>query len=579
MGETNELIGMNGLLENRLQLKRRVLVVDDEAINRRLMEKIISERYEVLQAGDGEEALEIIRANSHTLSLILLDLLMPKLDGYELMKILRADETLKRIPVIVLTSEKNAEVEILDMGAADFLQKPYDVPEVILARINRAIKLYDSINIINATQTDSLTDLFNKDYFIEYVQMIDQYYPNRAMDAIAVNISRFHIFNEMNGRAMGDELLKALGETIKTCAGTRKGIACRNAADRFYMYVLHEENPENIRRSIIDGISHIMKDAENRVDLGVYPNAQINPDRPKRFDCALLACNSIRSDYNSFISFYDAEMYRRETFAEKLLSDFDTALEQKQFIVHYQPKFNITGDTPYLSSAEALVRWKHPELGMISLGLFIPFFEENGLIQRLDRYVWKEVADQIASWKKDFGISVPVSINVSRIDIMSPDLVSEIENLVKSSGITADDLYLEITESAYTEDSDRIVEAAEKLRELGFKIEMDDFGTGYSSLNVLSILPVDVLKLDMEFIKSLETNPKSIRLIELVVDIAAFLNAAVVVEGVESKEQYEILKRAGVDIIQGYYFSAPVDSTGFEKFINERIEYDNSRKA
>ena len=570
---------MDRIIENRLQLKRRVLVVDDEAINRRLMEKIISDKYEVLQAADGEEALEIIKANRATLSLVLLDLLMPKLNGYELMKILKADESLKQIPVIVLTSEKNAEVELLNMGAADFLQKPYDAPEVILARINHTISLYDSINIINATQTDPLTDLFHKEYFIEYVQMIDQYYPNRAMDAIAVNISRFHIFNEMNGRASGNELLKALGQAIRKCASARKGIACRNAADRFYLYIVHEENPEKIRRMIIDGISHILKDAESRVNLGVYPNANTNPDLPKRFDCALLACNSIRSDYNSFISFYDAEMYRRETFTEKLVADFDDAIKQKQFIVNYQPKFDVTGETPRLTSAEALVRWKHPELGMISLGLFIPFFEENGLIQKLDRYVWQEVADQVAVWKKEFGISIPISINVSRIDIMNPGLVDEIKNMVEKAGVTTDDLYLEITESAYTEDSDRIVEAVEKLRDLGFKIEMDDFGTGYSSLNVLSILPIDVLKLDMDFIKSLEANPKSIRLIELVIDIARFLNASVVVEGVESKEQYEILKKAGVNIIQGYYFSPPVDSKGFENFIKERIEYDNSRKA
>ena len=216
---------------------------------------------------------------------------------------------------------------------------------------------------------------------------------------------------------------------------------------------------------------------------------------------------------------------------------------------------------------------------MISLGLFIPFFEENGLIQKLDRYVWREVSQQIAHWKKKFGFSVPVSVNVSRIDIMDSGLVNEIEGIVKDSGITPEDLYLEITESAYAEDSDRIVEAAGLLRALGYKIEMDDFGTGYSSLNTLSILPIDVLKLDMAFIKNLHTSPKSLRLIELVVDIARFLGASVVVEGVENSDQYNTLKKAGVDIIQGYYFSVPVDSDGFEDFIAERMAYDNRQKA
>ena len=272
-------------------------------------------------------------------------------------------------------------------------------------------------------------------------------------------------------------------------------------------------------------------------------------------------------------------MYKKETFAERLVSDFDEAIREKQFIIHYQPKFDVTGDTPYLASAEALVRWKHPELGMISLGLFIPFFEENGLILRLDRYVWQEVSKQIACWKKKYGFSVPVSVNVSRIDIMNPGLVDEIEGIVEEAGITPSDLYLEITESAYAEDSDRVVEAAGKLRSLGYKIEMDDFGTGYSSLNTLAVLPIDVLKLDIDFIKHLHTSPKSLRLIELVVDIARFLGASVVVEGVENSDQYNTLKNTGVNIIQGYYFSVPVDSEGFADFILERIAYDNRQKA
>jgi EAL domain-containing protein (putative c-di-GMP-specific phosphodiesterase class I)/CheY-like chemotaxis protein len=570
---------MERIIENRLQLKKRVLVVDDEFINRRLLEKIISEKYEVLQASDGAEALEIIKENRNTLSLILLDLLMPKLNGYELMEILKEDETMNRIPIIVLTSEKEAEVETLNMGAADFIQKPYDVPEVILARINRIIRLYDSINILNATQTDQLTGLFNKDYFIEYVGVIDKYYPERAMDAVAVNISRFHILNEMNGRAFGNEVLKALSNAIRNCVSERQGIACRNSADRFYLYITHVDDAEALRHSLAAGISSLVKDADSRINIGIYPNAQTNPDAPKRFDCALLACNSLRSDYKSFVAFYDAEMYKKETFAERLVSDFDEAIREKQFIIHYQPKFDVTGATPYLASAEALVRWKHPELGMISLGLFIPFFEENGLIQRLDRYVWQEVSNQIACWKKKYGFSVPVSVNVSRVDIMNPGLVKEIEDIVKEAGITPNDLYLEITESAYAEDSDKIVEAAGMLRALGYKIEMDDFGTGYSSLNTLSVLPIDVLKLDMDFIKHLHTSPKSLRLIELVVDIARFLGASVVVEGVENSDQYNTLKKAGVNIIQGYYFSVPVDSEGFADFILERIAYDNHQKA
>ena len=220
-----------------------------------------------------------------------------------------------------------------------------------------------------------------------------------------------------------------------------------------------------------------------------------------------------------------------------------------------------------LCSAEALVRWVHPELGFVRPDLFIPLFEENGLVTKLDRYVWKESARQIAAWKKELGVTIPISVNVSRVDIAAPDMTDFITKIVKENGLSPSEYHLEITESAYTSDSKHIIEVVENLRSLGHKVEMDDFGSGYSSLNMLTDMPIDVIKMDKAFIKNIQPGNKAMHLVELVLDIAKYLEVPVVAEGVETEEELKMLKEAGCDIIQGYYFSKPIPPEEMSRFV------------
>ncbi|MBQ6217094.1 MAG: EAL domain-containing protein [Erysipelotrichaceae bacterium] len=259
-------------------------------------------------------------------------------------------------------------------------------------------------------------------------------------------------------------------------------------------------------------------------------------------------------------------------FIDRLLKDFDAALEKEEFEVYYQPKFNIKEKDPVLTSAEALVRWKHSSLGMISPGIFIPLFEEHDLISRLDAYVWRKAAMQIAAWKKEKKISVPVSVNVSRKDFLKEGMVAYLDELVKKTGIFYDELLLEITESAYMEDPERIIEKIDALRDLGFLIEMDDFGTGYSSLSMVSRLPIDALKIDMCFIKDAFKEKKDTGMIGIILQIAKYLNVLSIAEGVEDQLQMDDLKKLGCDIVQGYYFSKPVPAKEFERFLEEKLE-------
>lgn len=214
--------------------------------------------------------------------------------------------------------------------------------------------------------------------------------------------------------------------------------------------------------------------------------------------------------------------------------------------------------------SEALVRWRHHELGLIPPGDFIPRFEQNGQVSEIDRFVWEEVASQIARWKDKYGVTVPVSVNLSRVDIYDPLLESRLDELLEKNGLDRGALSLEVTESAYTENSDEVINVIERLRKNGYEIEMDDFGTGYSSLNLLSSLPVNALKTDREFIKNIGRNEKDDHMIEVILDIAKEINVPVIAEGVETEEQLKLLKKLGCELVQGFYFSRPLPPHEFE---------------
>ncbi len=566
---------MSDFVKSRLNMKRRILIVDDEEINRMLLENILAKDYEVLLAANGKEALEIAESEKERLTAILLDLRMPVMDGYEFFGILQKDEVLKNIPVIVLTSDREAEVKSLNMGVADFIPKPYDVPEVILARIGRIVQLYEDRNIITATQYDSVTDLFNREYFLEYETIVDQYYPEDQKDMIAVNVNRFHVINATHGLELGDEVLATIGRCIKKYVQAYYGIAARFDADNFYLYIKSDDHAQRLYDAICNSLKEILEDSDSRIRMGIYKNASANADYARRLDYAHLACNSIKGNYTEHVAYYDDEISKKENREEKLIHDLDRALEEEQFKVFFQPKYAIRSGEPKLASAEALIRWVHPELGMISPGLFIPLFEDNGLISKVDRYVWKNAAKQVAKWKKEYGISIPVSVNVSRMDMLSENLAEEFQAIVDEEGIDVHNFLLEVTESAYTDDQANIISVVKELREKGFRIEMDDFGTGYSSLNMLTNLPFDVLKLDMVFVRNIHSDERALKLVEFIMEIARYLNVTVVAEGVELKEQYEVLKDLGCDVIQGYYFSKPLCAEDFEKLIEKEIGHDN----
>ena len=559
----------------QIQRPRMVLIVDDHEVNRDALGAILEDDYEVAYAQNGKEALELMREHQEYLSVVLLDLIMPVMNGFEVLEYVRNDEQLKRIPIVVMTAEKNAELEALEMGAADFITKPFDMYEVIVARVSRIIELSEGRKLISAAEQDRLTLLYSRNFFFEYANRIYQYHPELHMDAIVMDIEQFHSINALNGREFGDRVLQELGDEIRSFLSGTEGIACRFEADRFDIYCVHQPDYRLVLDRFQERVNRISPNVNIHLRMGV--NCwQEDVEPVLMFDRARTACSMVRGDYQKPLMLYDDEMRRKELFNQRLLNDLRIAVEEEQLMVMYQPKYDIQRNPPRLTSAEALVRWKHPELGMISPGDFVPLFEGNGLIGIVDNYVWEKAACQVAAWKEKYDFVLPVSVNLSRSDVFDPTLIERLVELVRKNGLDFRNLKLEVTESAYTDNAKQVLDVIRRLQELGFEIEMDDFGSGYSSLNMLSDMPLDVLKMDMKFIRNIETSETDRRLVTLILDIAKYLEVTVVAEGVETEGQLEILKKGECNLAQGFYFSRPLPPEEFELLIQREMKTERS---
>ena len=545
-------------------LKRKILIVEDELINREILEFLVQASYDVVSADTGARALELLEAQYAALSVVLLDLHLPDMKGVDILRRMKADSRTARLPVIVLTADQEAEVECLSLGAADFIPKPYPKQEVVLARILRTIELVEDKDLLRWTERDQLTGLYNREFFYRYAEQFDSYHRDQPTDAIVLDINHFHMLNERFGKEFGNRVLKRVAQQLHAEIGEADGILCRRGGDTFLVYCLHRGDYDGM----LERISVDMGEGYRiRARMGVYPGVDRGIEMERRFDRAKQAADQVKKEYAGAVGFYDNSMHEKELFNEQLLESFHEAIRDKQFTVYYQPKMDIRPEEPVLHSAEALVRWKHPKLGMVSPGVFIPLFEENGLIRELDSYVWHEAAARAGDWKRRLGRSVRVSVNVSRIDLNDPQILEKLKGIVNDAGLDPGELLLEITESAYTENAKQIIDVVTAIRESGFHIEMDDFGSGYSSLNMITALPIDALKFDLQFIRTAFLEHKDTRLLEAVIGLAKSLGLPTIAEGVETAEQMLALRGMGCDLVQGYYFSKPLPAEEFEKLI------------
>lgn len=432
---------------------------------------------------------------------------------------------------------------------------------VILALLIQNMRAVRKANeLIKATETDKLTGLYNRDFFFEYANKMNK----KPMDALVFNIEQFHSVNALFGRELGDKVLREMGNEIAAIASENKGIAGRFGADRFDIYCEHRTEYQSIYDRLQAKLEKLVPDSNIRLRMGVMPYDE-NLEPVQQFDRARTACHMGRGNYKKSLIIYDERISEKEKRDQRLVADFKKSLKNREFKIYYQPKYDITHSPAKLISVEALCRWYHPDLGLLTPPDFIPLLERNGQIGLLDQYVWEEAAAQIAEWKENYRKTIPVSINISRVDLFDQELENNLELVLMRNGLDHKDMILEITESAYTKNADQVIHVVERLRKRGFRIAMDDFGTGYSSLNVLSTMPIDVIKMDIDFVKNIEVNERDKQLVALILEIANKINVPVIAEGVETQAQLSLLHDLGCPMVQGFYFSRPLPPFEFEK--------------
>lgn len=410
---------------------------------------------------------------------------------------------------------------------------------------------------------DPLTGIFNRQHFFEMVRERIDEEPQRERYMICSDIKDFKMVNVLFGKEMGDEILKRAAAIIRKEAsvGTVFG---RLNADRFALCMNVDDYKEEIFTNYVAQLSEMAKSSVYRmhIHIGVYRITDPAMEVSGMCDRALMAVDSIKDNYRQIIAYYDHEMGIALQNEKTMIGEFDRALAEEQFQMYLQPQ--LSADQRLLG-AEALVRWIHPQKGMIPPGEFIPLFEKCGYIPRLDSYIWEIACRQLRKWKEQGHDDLHISVNISPKDFYFINIYEAFTGLVEEYGIDPKKLKLEITETALMTEVNQQLNLLEKLRRYGFDIEIDDFGSGYSSLNMLKDIEVDVLKLDMGFLRKTQNEEKGTTIMNAVISMSKQLGLTVLAEGVETVEQVDYLTQAGCDIFQGFYFARPEPVEEFEQ--------------
>ena len=422
---------------------------------------------------------------------------------------------------------------------------------------------------------DPLTGVLSKTGFRKRVEELLRENPGTPYFLSYNNIRDFKYINDSLGRIAGDDLLKFWSAKSLENLSDKEAIGRINA-DRFAVLRMISSD-KDMRRDeevVFEPVQNffINQGKDNRVQIssGIYvltPDDFKNIDFDHMLDLARVAEKRVREEHEGDFAFYNPEQWNKGKRVAEIISDLSAAIEKDEIEVYYQPQVNY--NTGRITGAEALCRWKHSKLGWIQPSEFITALEEAGLIFELDKIVWEKVCKDLRKWE-DIGYHRSVSVNVSRGDIREDrDICEHFNKLIQTYRLTPDQLRIEITESAYVESPELIIEATKKLRSFGFKVEMDDFGSGYSSLHMLKDVPVDCIKLDLHFLTSSGDPEKSHTIVSCIIQMVRMLGLELITEGVETVEQARFLQSMGASIMQGYYFFKPMPLEDFEKTLRE----------
>lgn len=415
---------------------------------------------------------------------------------------------------------------------------------------------------------DQLTGLWNRDYFFEISAKTMMENPKEEFLMIASDIYHFKLFNEILGTSTGDDLLLAFAQAYRENY-KRMWVFSRISADRFALLIpkadYDEEGLLKIVHDILDRKSYSMK---VHCYLGVYEITDKSLNVESMYDRAFMALESLKGDLHKEIAYYHEEILNERIHETTTLDELDRGLLNDEFVIYLQPQLSVMDES--VISAEALIRWNKPGRGIVMPGEFIPIFENNGMIAKLDYYVWELACKQLAKWKEAGHEERSISVNISAKDFYLTDLYESITGLVEKYKIKPACLKLEITETAFVLDVKKQMQLVRDLQEYGFVIEIDDFGSGYSSLNNLKEIMADMLKMDLKFFEKTGDGDRAEKIVTSVIKLANDLGMPVIAEGVETIEDVEVIRAAGCQIVQGYYFAKPMSVEDFEEFVSAR---------
>ena len=545
--------------------RRSVLIVEDNELNREMLCAMLEDRYHVYQAENGKEGLEVLQKHYRNISIVVLDVQMPVMNGYEFLKFVKDDDLLKEIPVIVATGSNDVEEEerCLELGATDFVVKPYK-RNIVLKRISNIIGLRESASTLREVEYDDLTGIFTRQAFFHHAQRVLRENPDVKFTLAISDIQDFTLVKERYGTKVANELLLQ-NVALMRRAQVENYIYGRYDDNQFVVIAPSSERYMETRRKHKGALTLPLPE-EGVAVLKFGVKRDVRHDIPVREHCrhALMALDTVKHVYGQNYAWFDDNMqkyYDRRVAIERSMVN---ALKRDEFHIYYQPKHD--SRTGRLVGAEALVRWTHPEFGFLSPAEFIPVFEQTGFISEVDFYAWKCTCQNQREWQEKGLHIVPISVNCSRSELLQNNFMRKWFKPLKDNNVTPECMHLEVTESLFSEQIDRLAKVLRECQEKGVKIELDDFGTGYSSLSMFQLLPLDIVKFDMAFVKGLD-NPRQAQVMAACVRLVRSLGMEVTAEGVETSEQLYRVKRMGIDTVQGYYYSHPLPKEEFEKFL------------
>ena len=409
---------------------------------------------------------------------------------------------------------------------------------------------------------DKLTGLYNNDYFCDKVQEILKSNPETEYYILCSDVKDFKLINDSFGKAIGDRVLNSIAWKLREKT-TKDTLYCRQSGDKFCILIEKDNYDERVfielakEVSMTDGIHYPIN-----MQIGVYKIEDRTISTSTMIDRAGMAIAENKEDYQNKIFYYDDKIRETKYWEQRLSGELENAIAENQLKVYLQAQCNGEGK---VIGSEALIRWLHPAEGMIPPFRFIPMFEQNGLISKVDLFVWDQAAKLLKKWKDEGKGEYYISVNISPADFYFLDIYKEFVNIVEKYEIDPSRLKLEITETVIMKEIENRLMIIENLRDYGFTVEMDDFGSGYSSLNMLKDISVDVLKLDMGFLYKTKDEEKSRKIIGMIVQLSKALDMPVICEGVETQSQFEFLKSIKCEYFQGYLFAKPVPVEEFEK--------------